>query len=211
LVAEEAGEGGPVRGRGGGIVGRERELAALRAWLDAARGGAGRLVLCAGEPGIGKTRLAQELAGVALAGDTAVAWGRCAPTEGAPAHWPWRQVLRSLGVDPDAVLAGQAESPEDRFRVFEDLTQAVLAVAARRGLVVVLDDIHWGDEPSLLVLRHLADSWPGRGCSSWPPSATSSRPASCPGCSPTCCGRRWPSASTCAASSSPRCASSWPG
>jgi hypothetical protein len=70
-------------------------------------------------------------------------------------------VLRSLGVDPDAVLAGQAESPEDRSRVFEDLTQAVLAVAARRGLVVVLDDIHWGDEPSLLVLRHLADQLAG--------------------------------------------------
>jgi AAA ATPase domain len=157
LVAEEAGEGGPVPGRGGGIVGREGELAALRAWLAAARGGAGRLVLCAGEPGIGKTRLAQELAGVALAGDTAVAWA-AAPRPRAP---------RLLAVAPGAPLARRrprhrAGRPgrvaEDRFRVFDDLTQAVLAVAARRGgLVVVLDDIHWGDEPSLLVLRHLAD------------------------------------------------------
>lgn len=87
-----------------GIVGRRRELDAVREWLDAARGGDGRLVLCVGEPGIGKTRLAQELAGLALATGTAVAWGCCAEAEGAPAFWPWRQVLRSLGVDPDSLL-----------------------------------------------------------------------------------------------------------
>jgi DNA-binding CsgD family transcriptional regulator/tetratricopeptide (TPR) repeat protein len=146
---------------GDGIVGRRRELDALRARLAAARGGAGRLVLCVGEPGIGKTRLAQELAGIALAGGTAVAWGRCVEAEGAPAYWPWRQVLRSLGLDPDTVLAGDAESPEDRFRVFDDVTQAVRGVADRSGLVVILDDLHWGDEPSLFVLRHLADQLVG--------------------------------------------------
>ena len=63
----------PVHVLGDGIVGRRRELEWLREWLDAARHGTGRLVLCVGEPGIGKTRLAQELAGVALAGGTAVA------------------------------------------------------------------------------------------------------------------------------------------
>jgi DNA-binding CsgD family transcriptional regulator/tetratricopeptide (TPR) repeat protein len=139
------------------MVGRQRELDALRAWVGAARDGAGRLVLCAGEPGIGKTRLAQELAGVALAGGTAVAWGRCVETEGAPAFWPWRQVLRSLGDDPDAVLTGSVESPEDRFRAFDNVTEAVRGVAGKGGLVVILDDIHLGDEPSLLVLRHLAE------------------------------------------------------
>ena len=70
------------------MVGRQRELDALRAWDGAARDGAGRLVLCAGEPGIGKTRPAQELAGVALARGMAVAWGRCVEAEGAPAFWP---------------------------------------------------------------------------------------------------------------------------
>ena len=152
---------GPVQVIGEGIVGRRRELDALRTWLEAARNGNGRLVLCAGEPGIGKTRLAQELAGIALAGGTAVAWGRCVEAEGAPAFWPWRQVLRSLGVDADTVLAGDVESPEDRFRVFDDVGEAVRAAADRSGLVVVLDDVHWGDQPSLRVLRHLADQIAG--------------------------------------------------
>ena len=148
---------GLVPGIGDGIVGRRRELGALRAWLEAARNRTARLVLCAGEPGIGKTRLAQELAAIAVADGTAVAWGRCGETEGAPAFWPWRQVLRSLGLNPDTLLAGDVESPADRFRVFDDVSQAVLAAADRSGLVVILDDVHWGDEPSLLVLRHLAD------------------------------------------------------
>jgi DNA-binding CsgD family transcriptional regulator len=142
---------------GDGIVGRRRELAVLREWLDAARDGAGRLVLCAGEPGIGKTRLAQELAGVALAAGAAVVWGRCAEIVGAPAYWPWRQVLRALGSDPDTVFAGDAESPDGRFRVFDAVTEAVRGAAEHSALVVVLDDIHHADESSLLVLRHLAD------------------------------------------------------
>lgn len=147
------------------IVGRRRELDALRTWLDGARGGAGRLILCAGEPGIGKSRLAREFAGVALAGGTAVAWGRCGHGESAPAFWPWRQVLRSLGVDADGMFAAEVESPQDRFRVFDDVSQAVLAAVnsagASGGLVIILDDIHWADESSLLVLRHLAHQMTG--------------------------------------------------
>ena len=147
----------PSRDSGSAIIGRRRELEALRAWLGGALDGAGRLVLCVGEPGIGKTRLAQELAGLALAGGTAVAWGRCVEAEGAPAYWAWRQVLRSLSIDPDTVLTGDLDSPGDRFRVFEDLTEALRGVADKNGLVVILDDIHWGDEPSLLLLRHVAN------------------------------------------------------
>lgn len=155
----------PTRGSVGvapdAIVGRRRELEALSAWLDAARGGAGRLILCAGEPGIGKSRLAREFAGVALAGGTAVAWGRCGQGEGAPAFWLWRQVLRSLGVDADGMFAAEVESPQDRFRVFDDVSEAVLAAVDSGGLVIILDDIHWADESSLLVLRHLAHQMTG--------------------------------------------------
>src|SRR5918997_5804274 len=133
---------GPVQVIGDGIVGRRRELDALRTWLEATRNGNGRLVLCAGEPGIGKSRLAQELSGIALAAGTAVVWGRCAQAEGAPPFWLWRQVLRGLGVDTDHVLTTNAVSPEDRFRVFDDVTESVLG-SAGQGLVVILDDVHW--------------------------------------------------------------------
>ena len=139
-----------------GLIGRRHELERLRAWLDGARDGSGRLVLCVGEPGIGKTRVGQELAGLALAQGVTTAWGRCVEADGAPPFWPWRQVLRSLEVDADTVLAGAVESPEERFRLFDDVTQAVLARGDPHGLLVILDDVHWADEASLLVLRHLA-------------------------------------------------------
>ncbi len=142
---------------GAALVGRDRELDALRGWLDHARAGRGRLVLCSGEAGIGKTRLAQELAAAAgaAAGDVAVAWGRCVDTEGAPPFWPWVQVLRDLRVDDVPVRTGG--TPQDRFRAVEAVSASVLAEAARRPLLLVLDDLHWCDEASLLVLRHLAD------------------------------------------------------
>ena len=121
-----------------------------------ARGGHGRLVLCIGEAGIGKTRLCQELAG--LADGERLAWGRCPDTDGAPAFWPWREVLRSLGATEPSL--GAVESPQDRFRAVDAVAGTVLGAVARRPLVVVLDDVHWADEPSLLVLRHLADRAP---------------------------------------------------
>ena len=138
------------------LLGRARELGALRGWLDDARGGHGRLVLCIGEAGIGKTRLCQELAG--LADGERVAWGRCVDTDGAPPFWPWREVLRGLGATEPSV--GDVESPQDRFRAVDAVAGAVLTEVARRPLVVVLDDVHWADEPSLLVLRHLAGRAP---------------------------------------------------
>ncbi|HEX8868020.1 MAG TPA: AAA family ATPase [Lentzea sp.] len=131
------------------VVGRSRELALVRSWVAAETGG---LVLCGGEPGIGKTRLAQELAGQALAMGREVVWGHCVETSGAPAFWPWRQVLKAVGADPDLVLAHDAEVPQDRFRVFD----AVASALDRSGLVIVVEDVHWADEASLLVLSHLA-------------------------------------------------------
>ncbi|MGW6933481.1 AAA family ATPase [Lentzea sp. NPDC054927] len=131
------------------VVGRGRELALVRSWLAAETGG---LVLCGGEPGIGKTRLAQELAGHALARGREVVWGHCVETEGAPAFWPWRQVLKAAGADPDTVLAHDAEVPQDRFRVFD----AIATALDRDGMVIIVEDVHWADRASLLVLAHLA-------------------------------------------------------
>ena len=153
---------GRLRATGDSIVGRRRELEALRGWLEARRRRR-RAGSCSAPVSRASARPGSPRSwpGPRSPRGIAVAWGRCVEAEGAPAYWPWRQVLRSLAVDPDSVLAGDAESPEERFRVFDDGDRAVRGVAERSGLVVILDDIHRGDEPSLLLLRHLADQVAG--------------------------------------------------
>ena len=68
----------------------------MRAAVDGALAGAGRLQLIAGEPGIGKTRAAEELSTYARVRGARVYWGRCRDDEGAPAYWPWVQAIREL-------------------------------------------------------------------------------------------------------------------
>src|SRR5215468_2779740 len=77
------------------LVGRDGELGELLAGLDDAASGRGRLFLLAGEPGIGKSRLADEAAARARDRGFKVAWGRCWEAGGAPAYWPWVQSLRA--------------------------------------------------------------------------------------------------------------------
>ena len=85
----------PTRSIGRVFVGRQREMAQLEAALEDALGGQGRLVMLVGEPGIGKTRTAQELALLAEPRGTQVLWGRCYEEAGAPPYWPWVQVIRT--------------------------------------------------------------------------------------------------------------------
>jgi DNA-binding CsgD family transcriptional regulator len=168
---------------GTALVGREQELAALSAGLDAAMAGHGGVALLAGEPGIGKTRLAEELATEARSRGARVLWGRCYEGEGAPAFWPWVQILRAhlRGREPDALAAelgrGTTEitqllpelprpdperaSPpaldpaQARFRLFDAVVTLLAAAARSQPLVLVLDDLHWADMPSLLLLQFL--------------------------------------------------------
>lgn len=84
------------------FVGREREMQILRARIDDAMEGKGSLVLVSGEPGIGKTRLLTEAARYAEERGAQALWGRCREGEGAPAFWPWVQVLRHLLQLPDS-------------------------------------------------------------------------------------------------------------
>ena len=79
----------------GAFVGRLGELADLKAALDDTISGRGRLVMLAGEPGIGKTRTAQELGSHAETSGVQVFWGRSYEEEGTPPYWPWLQLLRS--------------------------------------------------------------------------------------------------------------------
>jgi len=84
----------PTAGRAGIFVGRRHELDQMRAALGAALSGSGGLVLLSGEPGVGKTRLVEEIAREAQAQNAQVAWGRCWEGGGAPAYWPWVQIVR---------------------------------------------------------------------------------------------------------------------
>ncbi|KFU76013.1 regulatory protein, luxR family [Amycolatopsis lurida] len=140
------------------FVGRAAELASLRGRLADAAAGSGGLVLVSGSPGIGKTRLVEE----AVSDATAVVWGRCADDPGAPPLWPWRRVVEALPSVDSAVTAafaeaeGVADVQAARFRLVAAASDALVAAAEPSGLVVVLEDLHWADEASLRLLRHLA-------------------------------------------------------
>jgi tetratricopeptide (TPR) repeat protein len=86
---------------GDSFVGRERELAELRAGLDSVIAGHGRLFLVSGEPGIGKSRLAEEVSREATEHGMHVLWGRCWDGGGAPVYWPVIQILRACANRPD--------------------------------------------------------------------------------------------------------------
>lgn len=81
---------------GGIFVGRKEEIEQLRAGLEDAIAGRGRLFMLVGEPGIGKTRTAEQLATYARLRQAQVLVGRCHEGEGAPAYWPWVQIIRSF-------------------------------------------------------------------------------------------------------------------
>ncbi|HEX5945637.1 MAG TPA: BTAD domain-containing putative transcriptional regulator [Acidimicrobiales bacterium] len=152
-----------------GLVGREVELRQAIAALDEARSGT-RVVLVEGEPGIGKTRLVEELAAQAAAQGTAVHWGRAFEGGVAPALWPWLPPLRALAARDPAVVPPELGAlvvtdgePEvapragpSRFRLFEAVAALIAQSAAERPLMVVLDDLQWADLPSLELLTFLA-------------------------------------------------------
>jgi len=163
------------------LLGRDRELAELRQALAEAERGRGTLFLLSGEPGVGKTRLADAVSAAAIERGGQALWGRCWEAGGAPAFWPWVQVLRSYarGGRADAMLErlgpaaqplgqlvpelGQSsggdaefESEDARFVLFNAVTAFLREAGREAPLVVVLDDLHAADEPSLLLLDFLA-------------------------------------------------------
>ncbi|MCZ6866767.1 MAG: protein kinase, partial [Chloroflexi bacterium] len=170
---------------GGVFVGRQREMGELKSALEDALSGRGRLVTLVGEPGIGKTRTAQELATYAGLRSAQVLWGRCYEEQGMPPYWPWVQAIRSyvrerepdqlrseMGAGaadiaevvsdvkerlPDLSPPPQLDSPEQaRFRLFDSITAFLKSASLKQPLVLVLDDLHWADQPSLLLLQFVA-------------------------------------------------------
>jgi DNA-binding CsgD family transcriptional regulator/tetratricopeptide (TPR) repeat protein len=143
-------------------------------------------VLLAGSGGMGKTRLTQQLAMQAEKGGTHVLWGRCLEEAGAPAYWPWRQLIRSYlrsGADADpaqtfgsglaeiagivpevaehfrlrpAAAAPVGDSAESRFRLFDAIAAFWRRAAQRAPLLLIFEDLHWADATSLRLFSFLA-------------------------------------------------------
>lgn len=166
-------------GTGQDLVGRAEELALLDVAITDAKEGHGGLVVLHGEPGIGKTTLAQAFAARATERGLLLCCGRAWETGGAPPFWPWIEVLRELVtaappgaitgtpglaalVDlapelaahlPDAPALPPLAPPEARFRVFDATADLLRRVARGRPVAVVLDDLHAADLPTIELAR----------------------------------------------------------
>jgi len=167
------------------FVGRKEEMAALEQALAGVRGGRGTVVMLAGEPGIGKTRLAEEFCDGARGAGATVVRGGCYEGDISAPYRPWVEALREyarllpdgdlrheLGPGapevatllpelrqrfPDIELAPRLDPEAERLRLFDSLTQFMRNASASDGpLVVFLDDLHWADKPSLLLLQQTA-------------------------------------------------------
>ncbi|TCO49445.1 AAA ATPase-like protein [Kribbella antiqua] len=154
------------------MVGRARPLAELDGLLAAAIEGRGRSAVILGEPGMGKTTLAETFADRAAAAGVTVAWGWCSATE-MPPFWPWRTILRDLapqhrlatdqaagsragGLDGPGLLRGDAGA---RARLFVSVIDALREID--RPVLLIVEDLHWADGASLLLLRTVIDALPG--------------------------------------------------
>jgi hypothetical protein len=146
------------------FVGRDAEFDELVRGLDEAGEGSGLVFFLTGEPGIGKTRMMQELTRLARERGCQVAGGRCWEEGGAPAYWPWIQAVRALGGDFERLAPGARGSvdPETaRFRLFDAAARFLLERARAQPLVVLLDDLHAADAASLVLLRFVGEMVPG--------------------------------------------------
>lgn len=158
------------------FVGRDAAIAAGQAALHRATSGHGTLLFITGEAGIGKTRLAAEIAADAAAMGLPVHWGRCLAMDGAPPMWAWVDIARSAGADRSLAWAraltdgddpesGGGEPRAAQFRLADTLARFVLRAdtvevsndAAAAPWMIVLEDVQWADAGSLAVLQLVAE------------------------------------------------------
>ena len=162
---------------GAAFVGRRGEIDRLRQYLDRATEGNRQLVLLEGEPGIGKTRLAMEFMELCESEGSLALYGRCDAETLVP-YQPFVEALRryvsrapeqagawraqhgaELGrVIPE--LAARGDTPggpeeEERYRLFDAVSEVLNDIARHQPVVLVLDDLHWADKPTLLMLRQM--------------------------------------------------------
>ncbi|MFZ0715018.1 BTAD domain-containing putative transcriptional regulator, partial [Mycobacterium sp.] len=170
----------PVLIGSGPFVGRGSELERLLSTWHTSLGGGACAALIAGEPGVGKTRLAGEWSRQAYEQGAVVLYGRCDEDLGAP-YQPFAEALRSLvpcvgssrlrglrGVEallplvpglvdevPDLAAPTRADPDTERYALFDAVVALLEMASAEAPVVLVLDDLHWAAKPTLLLLRHL--------------------------------------------------------
>src|SRR5579871_2507098 len=158
------------------VVGRDAELEALRASLTEAVAGTGRAVLLVGEPGIGKSRLAREVAGWAVEEGVPVATGRAVPATTSAAFRPMTEALLQLfrrrPLPDDAglerwlpllqpllpALIEPSPAAEVPPGVRGEAVLQLLGRAAPGGVVVILEDLHWADPDTVALVEYLGDN-----------------------------------------------------
>ena len=139
------------------LLGRPAELAGLRAALAQAGDGRPAYAALSGPPGIGKSRLMEEIAVYAAGRGWQVAVGRCTQEVGAPPLWPWLSVLEALGLPFDHPAPGP-DGGGGAFQIRAGLVEAVQRAADNRPFLLVFEDLHWADTSTLAVLKLLAQS-----------------------------------------------------
>jgi class 3 adenylate cyclase/tetratricopeptide (TPR) repeat protein len=163
----------------GVLVGREKELASVLEPVDVATAGRGQVVLLRGEPGAGKTRLAQEITLKVHNRGFVIAAGRCSEADQTVPYYPFLDVLSTLSrfapaslraliprkwphlaaLLPDQIeVHGARESPgrDDQQRLFHAATHFIATIAALAPVAILIDDLHWADTSSLKLWLHLA-------------------------------------------------------
>ena len=136
------------------LVGRREELAALRAAFDGAVAARDcRLATVIGPPGIGKSRLARELAAM-LAGEATVLPGRCLPYGEGITYWPLLEIFREAGAEGELA---EALAPGASEEISWAVRKALERRAREKPLVLVVEDIHWAEPTLLDVIEHLVD------------------------------------------------------
>jgi DNA-binding SARP family transcriptional activator len=147
--------------REGSFVGRDAELQRLEAMLSDAAAGRGGVAVVVGEPGIGKTRLAEELTHVATRRGFVTAWARCPESGAVPPFWPTTQLadsLRQRGAIAGPLVHPGADAgpppPATLFALYQTVVDALRSTPD--PLLCVVDDIQWADADSLRLLAHVA-------------------------------------------------------
>lgn len=165
------------------IIGRQHELALIHTQYEEARVGKAKVVLIAGEPGIGKTRLLEEIGAFAARDEVVVLRGGASEAEGMPPYLPFLEalghyiqdtspeILREqvtntsyilVSIFPElAQLLGEVTFPQPvsaeqaRLRLYEAVGAFLAAIGTQNALVLLLDDLHWADSASLDLLYHI--------------------------------------------------------